>query len=71
MADFSSVVAAANELSTDEQETLLEILGHRLAERRRAQLVRDVKEARAEFANGHTTKLPSSGNLLESDIFAR
>jgi hypothetical protein len=52
MADFSDVVDAASGLSADEQETLLEILSRRLAERKRAQLVRDVKEARAEFADG-------------------
>jgi len=52
MADFSEVVDAATGLSTDEQETLLEILSRRLAERKRAQLVRDVKEARAEYADG-------------------
>lgn len=52
MADFSDVVDAASDLSADEQETLLEILRRRLAERNRAQLVRDVDEARAEFADG-------------------
>ncbi len=52
MAGFSDVVAAADRLSADEQEELLEILRHRLAERRRAGLVREVQEARAEFADG-------------------
>jgi hypothetical protein len=41
-------------LSADEQLTLLEILRRRLAERDREQLVRDVAEARAEFAKGAT-----------------
>ena len=52
MAMFSDVVDAADRLSTDEQEELLEILRRRLAERRRAELVREVQEARAEFAAG-------------------
>ncbi len=52
LAMFSDVVDAADRLSTEEQEELLEILRRRLAERRRAQLVREVQEARAEFAGG-------------------
>lgn len=43
---------AADRLSTDEQEELLEIQRRRLAERRRAELVREVQEARAEYAAG-------------------
>ena len=52
MTNFSEILDAADELSVDEQETLLEILQRRIAERNRARLVRDVAEARAEFANG-------------------
>jgi hypothetical protein len=52
MTTFSEILDAASSLSVDEQQTLLEIIGRRLAERNRAQLVRDVKEARAELADG-------------------
>ena len=52
MVMFSDVVDAADRLSTEEQEELLELLRRRLAERRRAQLVREVQESRAEFAAG-------------------
>jgi hypothetical protein len=52
MTTFSEILDAANGLSLDEQETLLDILQHRIAERNRAQLVRDVGEGRVEFANG-------------------
>ena len=52
MTSFSEILDAAGNLSIDEQETLLEILQHRVAERNRAQLVRDVEAARAEFAEG-------------------
>lgn len=52
MTSFSEVVDAADKLSAEEQETLIEILQRRLAEWRRAELVRDVAEARAEFAAG-------------------
>jgi len=52
MTTFSEIVDAADGLTVDEQLTLLEILQRRIAERNRAQLVCDVAEARAEFANG-------------------
>lgn len=52
MAMFSDVVDAADHLSLEEQEELLEILRRRLAKRRRAELAREVQEAREEFATG-------------------
>jgi hypothetical protein len=52
MTTFADILDAAANLSADEQETLLEILHRRLAERKRAQLICDVEEARAEFRNG-------------------
>jgi hypothetical protein len=51
---FADIVDAADRLTADEQLTLLEILRRRLAERDREQLVRDVAEAREEFAKGAT-----------------
>ena len=52
MATFSDIVDAADELSVDEQETLLEILSRRISERNRAQILGDVEAARSEFAAG-------------------
>jgi hypothetical protein len=52
MAVFSDVLDAADNLSTEEQEELVVIMRRRLAERRRAELVREVQEARAEVAAG-------------------
>jgi hypothetical protein len=49
---FADVVEAADKLSLDEQQTLLEILRRRLAEQERLRLIRDVQEARDEFAEG-------------------
>jgi hypothetical protein len=49
---FADVVDAADGLSTDEQESLLEILRCRIAERNRAQLAGNVAEARGEFVSG-------------------
>jgi hypothetical protein len=39
-------------LSDDEQETLLEIIRHRLAERARQRIVRDVQDGRRGFESG-------------------
>jgi hypothetical protein len=60
MIRFAEILDAASELSVDEQEALLRILRHRIAESNRAQLVADVAEARAEFAAGKaaTTSVP-------------
>jgi len=52
MPTFSDVVDAADDLSVDEQETLVEILRRRIAKRNRDALVRDVADARAEFQSG-------------------
>ena len=62
MTTFSEVVDAADDLSVDEQETLLEILRRRIAKRNRDALVRDVADARAEFRSG------SAGATSVSDL---
>lgn len=49
MTSFAEIVDAADRLTSDEQETLIEILRHRIARRNRESLLRDVAEARAEF----------------------
>jgi len=49
---FSEVVDAADNLSIDEQQTLIEILRRRVAEHRREILKQGVQEARQEFAKG-------------------
>lgn len=54
MPTFADVVDAADKLSVDEQQTLLEILRRRVAERNRAEIVRDVERGRAEHARGQS-----------------
>ena len=49
---FRSVLDEAEQLTLDEQETLLEILRHRLAEHRRQQIAKDVLAGREEFLQG-------------------
>ncbi len=54
MTTFSDVVDAADDLSVDEQETLVEIIRRRIAKRNRAVLIQEVAEARAEFQTSQT-----------------
>ena len=49
---FSNVLDAIEQLSYDEQETLVDIVRHRLAERGRHRVIRDVEESRRELAAG-------------------
>ena len=64
MTTFSDVVDAADDLSVDEQETLVEILRRRIAKRNRDALVRDVVNARAEFQSGKT-RATSVSDILD------
>jgi len=49
---FGEVLEAIDRLSSEEQETLLDIVQRRLIERGRKQLAADIQEARTEFAAG-------------------
>ena len=49
---FHVVVEAADRLTEEPQETLIELLNRRLADRRRAELVKDIEEAQREFERG-------------------
>ena len=49
---FSELVDAADQLSLDEQQALLDILRGRVAESNRQRLIHEVQEARNEFAEG-------------------
>lgn len=50
---YDHILRAASSLSADEQQTLVEIIGRRLAEHNRAELLRDVRDARAELNEGN------------------
>ncbi|NER35512.1 MAG: hypothetical protein F6J93_16220 [Oscillatoria sp. SIO1A7] len=50
--NFAEVLDSADRLSIEEQEDLISILQNRLRDRRRADRVRDVREAQNEFAEG-------------------
>ncbi|GAC1470801.1 MAG: hypothetical protein NVS2B14_17510 [Chamaesiphon sp.] len=49
---FVEILEAAEQLSLEDQENLIDILQKRLQERRRAYLGKDVQEAQKEFAEG-------------------
>lgn len=49
---FGEVVDAADKLSEDEQQALVDLLHRRLAEHRRKALVADIQQARQEFQEG-------------------
>ena len=48
---------SAEELSVEEQETLVSILQHRLGDERRVELVQAVREARQEYKAGRCRAL--------------
>lgn len=49
---FGAVLEAADTLSLEEKETLIDILSHRVAEDNRQMVIQEVIEARGEFAAG-------------------
>ncbi len=49
---FSSVLDAADALSVEEQETLIDVLRHRVAAANRQHLFSEVQNAHREFAEG-------------------
>lgn len=68
MKTFGQVLEWADELSPDEQESLVSILQRRLREQRRAELVAAVREARREFSSGRCR--PASPSQIMKKIRA-
>ena len=64
MKTFGQVLDSADELTLEEQESLVSVLQRRVAERRRAELIRDVKEARQELKSGKVRPV-SVGEILK------
>ena len=52
MKTFAQVLDSADELAPEDQESLIAVLEHRLAERRREELIEAVASTRAEFKAG-------------------
>jgi hypothetical protein len=64
MTSYAATLDAADRLSLEEQEELAATLRRRVAEKRRAELVKAVKEARTEFARGRC-KPASVGAIMQ------
>ena len=60
MKSYGQVLDSIDALPEDQQESLLDIVCKRLAERRRAALVKSVGEARKEFKSGKLRPATSS-----------
>ncbi|MFY9555994.1 MAG: hypothetical protein WAV47_14890 [Blastocatellia bacterium] len=63
---FSEVLDAADALSPQEQETLIDILRHRIAESNRQRLIEEVQEARRDFAQGQSQEATVDEIMRES-----
>ncbi|WP_036483039.1 hypothetical protein [Myxosarcina sp. GI1] len=50
--NFGEILEAAEQLSIEEREDLIRILQNRLREQKRADVVKDVREAQQEFERG-------------------
>jgi hypothetical protein len=49
---FGEILEAADHMAQEDQETLIEVLKSRLRDRHRAELVKAVQEAQAEYQRG-------------------
>ncbi len=49
---FGEVLEAAEKLTLEEQETLVDILNRRVIDRRRTELAKDIRDAQREFDDG-------------------
>jgi hypothetical protein len=65
---FSSVLDAADALSVEEQETLIDVLSHRVADANRRRLYAEVQDARREFAEGKCQ--PANVDALMQELLA-
>ena len=64
---FAEVLEAADHLSFEEQEALVEIMQRRVAERGRKRIAADIREARQEFAQGRC-KTSSVDRMLDDFV---
>ena len=66
--NFAEILEAAEQLSIEDREDLIRILQNRLREQKRADLVKDVREAEQEFAQGKC--LPVTHEQLMKEILS-
>ena len=49
---FNDILEAADQLSLEEQTTLIEVLNRRINEQRRNEIAQEIQQARQEFETG-------------------
>lgn len=64
---FNDVLEAADKLTVDDQETLIDILNRRIHDIRRAEIVKDVESAQREFSKKQCK--PTTPEELIEEIF--
>ena len=52
MVKFAQVIETVDEMSVEEQETLVEIVSRRLAQRQRTEIIKEVRQSRRQFRSG-------------------
>ena len=62
---FNDVLESVDKMSLEEQETLTEVMHRRIIERKRAALVREIKEAQKEFKDGSCQPVTPSDLMKE------
>ena len=65
---FGQILEEADGLPLDDQETLIEVLQRRMRDCRRADLVKDIQEAQAEFQEGSCR--PATADELMREILS-
>jgi hypothetical protein len=65
---FAEVLEAAGKLTLPEQEELVDILRRRAIEQRRAEIVKDIRDAEQEFQSGGCR--PTSPDELMKEILS-
>lgn len=62
---FGELLEAADKLSLEEQETLVDILHRRMIERRRTELAKDIQDAQQEFQEERCREVTPSELIRE------
>ena len=65
MGKFSAALATVETLPAEDQAALVEVVNKRLAAARRAEMVREIAEARADFRRGKVKRGPAADLMRE------
>ena len=65
---FSDILESADRLSLDEQETMVDVLNRRIIEYRRAELVKEIRDAQHEFEQDKCK--PTTPSALMKEILS-